>query len=151
MSPSSPVTEPLPHSVQVIADVIGRDAALLLASQLPRAYATGRPSGRAMLYVPKQVTPGHRLVQILGAEAAAKLIRVFAGEVMLLATCAGVKRSERNGKIAQLLAEGAAPEQVREMFGLSPSRFRAIRSLVSAVGADGLSGKNPPEFKAGGA
>lgn len=131
----------LPSCVQTIADVIGRDAALKLVAELPRVYSRGRPSGRAMLYVPKQVTPEHRLVQILGAEAAAKLARVFAGEVMLLAVCKETERALRNRAVEIEVERGASAREIGVLFCMSKSRSRHIRKELRKRNQDNRDGE----------
>lgn len=117
---------PLPRNVQVIADVIGRDGALRLVAQLPRAYSQGRTSGQVMLYVPHVIPAGHRLAVILGDRAAARLSHVFAGEVMLLPVCFEALKALRNRAIEIELSRGAKSSEIRHLFGMSGSRTRAI-------------------------
>ena len=74
----------LPSSVQPIAAVIGRRAALYLIGQLPVAVRgkSGKQSRRVQLYVPKTLDEDHRLVQILGPQKAAALVAEFGGEML---------------------------------------------------------------------
>jgi len=142
---------PLPRGVQLIAEVIGREPALKLVAELPRVYSRGRPSGQVMLYVPHHLTEGHRLVQILGEEAALKLVTVFAGEVMLLPVCADLCHAFRNQAMEIERARGASEREICKLFCISPSRVRAIKKsqLLLAAEAQGRthSWPPPPQFR----
>lgn len=118
----------LPSTVQHIADVIGREAALMLVKRLPRAYSKGHTAGQAMLYVPHRLPPGHRLIEILGEHDARKLSRVFAGEVMLLAACAEIQSAFRNHALRVEMMRGTKAREICRLFCLSPSRARGIKS-----------------------
>ncbi|EGO80860.1 hypothetical protein, partial [Xylella fastidiosa] len=92
----------LPASVQELADVIGRKQALTLIGQLPRTYPKGRRSGKVILYVPKALSPHHRLVSILGWEDAQKLVDVFGGEILQPANCNYIARHARDCAVVEL-------------------------------------------------
>ena len=131
----------LPSCVQCIADVIGRDAALMLVAKLPRAYSPGRPSGQVMLYVPVRLTKGHRLAVILGDELAAKLVRMFAGEVMLLAVCKEIEMALRNRAIEVEVARGAKAHEIETLFCISQSRARQVRKELREKSRDNRNDK----------
>jgi hypothetical protein len=134
----------LPDSVQEIADVIGREQALLLISKLPRSYSL-RKSGAAgsatrdggkrvmqgsvNLYVPRvpKLNANHQLVQILGWHDAIKLCKAFGGEIMYPANCAAYYRQERNQGILDMLADGMTPTEVAAEVGLTVEQVRRIR------------------------
>ena len=127
------MSKPLPESVRLIADVIGEDAALDLVRRLPRAMGRREhPAGEPVLYVPKTMTPHHRLVGIVGWPAACKLSKHFGGDLMFLATCAGYHKSTRNAEILAALKE-ASPAAVAERFRISE---RQVRRVVAAARAD---------------
>lgn len=116
----------LPRSVQEIADVIGRDAALFLIGQLPRAYSSCHPSGQVILYVPKTLKPDHPLVSLMGWNAAHKLVRAFGGEILQPATCADVYRDFRDRSIQRLLREGHSAKTLGEWFGVCDRHVRNL-------------------------
>ncbi len=132
----------LPESVQEIAEVIGRDGALLLIGQLPRCevkdnpahggkHRSGGVSSRVILYVPKKLKPNHRLVQILGEERAQKLIEGFGGETLYPANCAGVYRRWRDSEVRRMYADGATKAELAEIMQISQ---RHITNITRATG-----------------
>lgn len=123
-----------PQSVQEIADAIGRDEALSLIRQLPRAYSKGHPSGQPILYVPQSIAPDHALVTLIGFVAAEKLARAFGGEILYPAACIDIDRAARNSQIARLLREGASEIEVARLFGLSDRHIRNIRREIAPEG-----------------
>lgn len=151
----------LPRSVQEIADVIGRDRALLLVGKLPRSYTPDRrwPSREAgpmsadtgarnrrtdragasniklVMYVPtlSRLTLDHRLVQILGWADAEKLCKAFGGEIMYPASCAAIARQFKNDSILRMARTGIKSTAVAIAFGVSE---RHVRNLLR---------ENPPE------
>jgi hypothetical protein len=135
------MSKPLPDSVQQIAEVIGEDAALTLVRCWPRTR-----SGRPVLYVPATLPADHRLVAIIGWHAAARLVKVFHGEIIFLATCAIVQRDGRNQLIAEALANRASPAAVAIKHGVSERQVRriaaAMRADISAMDAAGRRGNH---------
>lgn len=111
----------LPGSVREIAEVVGRRNALLLVGRLPACQAgqEGKQSSRVMLYVPKKLKEGHRLVRILGWEMASKLVAAFGGEVMQPANCRVIFARHRDKAIMHMLEEGARPGMVASIMGVS--------------------------------
>lgn len=138
------MSKPLPDSVQQIADVIGEDAALTLVRRWPRTR-----SGRPVLYVPATLPADHRLVAIIGWHAAARLVKVFAGEIIFLATCAVVQRDGRNQLIAAALANRASPAAVAIKHGVSERQVRriaaAMRAAIHAMATTGPRGNHAPD------
>lgn len=131
------ITPPLPRSVQEIADVIGRDAALLLVESLPRAYSgMHRRSGLVILYVPKTIKPDHQLVGILGWETAAKLVHAFGGEMLQPATCFGLRIGERNAAIHARRASGVSVQSIAREFHISDRQVRNVLREMLQVEAN---------------
>lgn len=118
----------LPESVQEIAEVIGRDAALYLIGQLPTCYAgtAGHRSHRVILYVPKTLKPNHRLVEILGWNTALQLVKGFGGEILQPANCREIYAQFRDREIQRMLADGAKPAQVADLMGVSERHVRNL-------------------------
>lgn len=121
----------LPPSVREIAEVIGRRAALRLVGQLPEIVAgvPGRKSRRTLLYVPKTITPDHRLYQILGPDNAEKLARRFGGEMMHPANCRSVHQRTRDEAVRRMVADGANVSTVSAIMRISP---RQIKNILNA-------------------
>lgn len=138
----------LPDSVQEIADVIGRDQALLLVGQLPRSYSRDKRWPGAMnstvnLYVPTVARLGvdHQLVRILGWNDAVKLCKAFGGEIMYPANCAFIHRKFRDDNILRLVRAGVKKAIIADQIGVSE---RHVRNLVRA---HGIGVENPPEVR----
>lgn len=117
----------LPRSVQQIADVIGRELALLLVGQLPRAYSPCHPSGQVILYVPRTLRADHPLVSLLGWHPAMKLVRAFGGEILQPATCAGLYREFRDRSIRELLRQGHPASLIMEWFDVCDVHVRKLK------------------------
>lgn len=124
----------LPDSVQEIADVIGRDQALHLVANLPKAYSldrrwSGAEKARLILYVPTvaRLNATHQLVRILGWHDAIKLCKAFGGEIMYPAMCKAVERDERNARILAMLAGGLTPAEVAASFRMTVENVRRIK------------------------
>lgn len=98
----------LPPSVAEIADVLGRAKALTLAG------ACG-----GVLYVPQRLTPDHKIVRIVGQEAGDKLVQVYGGCVVYLATCAKLRAGWRNDAIRKWAAQGVTRRALAELTGLT--------------------------------
>lgn len=123
----------LPDSVQQIADVIGEAAALELVRRWPRTKTNGDIPFRPIMYVPAKLTPEHRLVAILGWQNAARLVRVFPGDLIFLATCAITLRDDRNDVIASMIARKVSVASVSIKLGMSE---RHVRRIVTKMRAD---------------
>ena len=117
----------LPRSVQEIADVIGHDLAVRLVEMLPRAYTKCHPAGKCILYVPKRLPLDHRLVQLIGWEAAQKMCQAFGGEILHPATCSALTIHERNLRIMELIKKKVPVSQIAKEFGLTESHVWGIR------------------------
>lgn len=125
MHPSTPAAE-LPQSVQQIADVIGRDEALDLVARLPRHFQKHHPTGRVLLYVPKALPDGHRLVDLLGRELAEQLVAAFGGEILYPAACVAMSRARRKVVIREQVAQGVAREDIAKSHGITERQLRNI-------------------------
>lgn len=126
----------MPGSVREIAQVIGRQAALRLIGALPACVAgkDGKRSSRVMLYVPKRLTPDHRLVQILGADKAMALVRAFGGEVMQPANCRRIYARYRDEAILKMVRDGARVSMIQSIMRVSK---RHVANLVRAHADEG--------------
>lgn len=123
--------------------MIGRDAALYLIGQLPtcisgidgaksygREGSTSKRSTRVILYVPKRLTPDHRLVEILGWDRARKLADWFGGSILQPANCNAIYKRFRDGEIKRRLKEGASNGQLASVFGMSRESIRLLRMQI---------------------
>lgn len=122
----------LPASVREIADVIGRRSALRLIGRLPACLAgkEGKQSSRVVLYVPKRLTQDHRLVRIIGWDAASRLVSAFGGEIMQPANCRAVFARHRDEAIVRMLNEGARPGMVASIMGVSRRHVHKVQCAI---------------------
>lgn len=118
---------PLPPSAQEIADVIGRERALLLIGQLPQA---GRRKWRVVLYIPKRIDPDHNLVRLIGWEDAMRLVRHFGGEILQPSNCRFLPRAFRDAEIIRLWRAGEKLPLIADKFDLS---YRQVRNIIVAA------------------
>lgn len=109
----------LPHCVQEIADVIGRERALYLIGKLPRVRIESKQWSKSILYVPKRLTFDHILTKILGWNDATKLVNVFGGEILHPGNCDYIYRNFLRESIRKMAADGMTPKQLSELFNLS--------------------------------
>lgn len=130
----------LPASVQEIADVIGRDKALLLIGKLPRSYSRDKrypaaQNSTLVLYVPtvKRLGLDHMLVKTLGWIDAVKMCDAFGGEIMYPASCANIHRKFRDDSILCMARTGMKAASIAAIIGVSD---RHVRNLLK---------ENPPE------
>lgn len=113
----------LPHSIQEIADVIGREKALEFIDKLP---AAGRRPWRVCVYIPKRLPADHKLVRMLGWHDASKLCRAFSGMILQPANGRRIYHPYRNSQIARMDAEGIPHTEIAETMDLSVYRVREI-------------------------
>lgn len=117
----------LPYSVQEIAEVIGRDAALYLIGKLPRCRPDdGKAGDRVILYVPKSLKPDHPLIAILGHERAQMLVEGFGGETLCPPTCQSIVRRFRDAEIRRLANDNVGPADIADMMGMTARMIRNI-------------------------
>lgn len=107
---------PLPPTAQVIADVIGREATLRLASKV-----TNRN-----LYIPKRLDEGHWISRTVGYAKAHALMTEFGGLLMSLANCEHYHTRERNLVIRRQYAEGKSTLEIAEIHDLTQRRVQEI-------------------------
>lgn len=107
----------LPESVQEIADVIGRDKALILA---------GMANGCMYVPQPRRMTTEHWIAQTIGHEAAVELSTEFPGFILKLATCRFVYTHWRNQRIWELHQNGVSNGDIAELFSITERHIRNI-------------------------
>ncbi len=120
---------PLPDSAQAIADVIGREATLHLARNLPYNHIITNGGTCRLLYIPKKktLTNDYWLVKVIGLEKAKLLQEQFGGCLITLAKCADTLRGERNAKIVNAYKAGKSVGEIAALFGLAQ---RTIADIV---------------------
>lgn len=130
-----------------IAEVIGREAALLLIGQAPRWPRKDRhgrrvPGEWVALYVPASLPPDHFLVRTLGWKAARALADAFGGEILQPGCCRGIYYKFRNASIVRLHTEQEIPVRVlAEWFEVSE---RHVRNLLRDAETPRVANDNSP-------
>lgn len=105
----------LPRTVAELANVIGRDKALLLAGTC-----------RGSIYVPKKLREDHRLVQLLGDASAKALVKEFGGILLYVAKCAKLRADWRNQAVRKWAAQGVPHEALADLAGLTTRHIANI-------------------------
>jgi hypothetical protein len=123
----------LPKLLAEIAEVIGREAALLLAEEF----------GGTEIFVPATAQKAHRLARIIGPEATEQLCRYFrigmeqgfSGVRLLIPMASGVRSTTRQ-RVADALADGLSLNESALVVGIhtrSVSRHRAALARDAAA------------------
>ena len=114
---------PLPPTAQVVADVIGREATLLLASKCQYRH----------LSIPRGGIPsGSWIVREIGEKKAAALVAAFGGELLPLATCYHVHQAERDEAIRAANAAGKGITEIAETWRMSRTNVARILDVERA-------------------
>lgn len=116
------------QSLREIAWIIGREKALFLAGHVLKWGRGGHYGKSACLYIPKRLTPNHRLVEILGWDDAAAIVYEFAGLILQISSCRGVYQRWRDNEARRFAAEGAQTRDIQEIFGISDRYARTIKA-----------------------
>lgn len=121
----------LPQSVQEIADVIGREAALELVGQLPTYEVRDKryPSSitnRKVLFVPTTLKPDDRIIAMIGYINAVKLVRAFGGSFLFPAPCAEIYRVFINETVLRLHREGMKAAEIAQSIDISLRRVYRV-------------------------
>lgn len=99
----------MPDLLARIAEAAGDEAAMLVA----KAY------GGCQLYVPKALSPDHRLVSILGEDRAQKVWQVLpAGEAVLIPMGAAAGPAARRRAVSQMLDGEISQQEAARAVGV---------------------------------
>lgn len=117
--------------------MIGRERALYLIGQLPRAYhgSEGFKSWRVIMYVPKTLKATHPLVRIMGWPDAKALVQAFGGEILKPPACIDVYRRFRDASIIELATKKLAAAYIADVMGVST---RHVQNLLREIPPEGL-------------
>ena len=107
---------PLPPTAQVIADVIGREATLILA---------GKVANRN-LYIPYSLDDTHWIAKTIGYAKAHALKQEFGGLHMSLANCVHYYTRERNEHIKEDYLSGVSTITLADKYQISQRRVQHI-------------------------
>ena len=106
----------LPETAQVIAEVIGREATLKLASKVRNRN----------LYIPKRADEHHWISRTIGYAKAHALVQEFGGLLMSLATCEHYFTRERNAKLRADYTAGRTTLELATIYDLTQRRVQQI-------------------------
>ena len=109
----------LPPVAAVLETIIGRRLTMALASS----------TTAGTVYVPLHPKPTHKLVQVIGMAATAKLTEAFGGRSVRIPVCDQVRRAGRDAEIRKLAAEGLTQVEIARRFGMTD---RAVRYILAA-------------------
>lgn len=117
---------PLPQTLDDIADVIGREGALMLAEAY-LSRQTGNRSWRAQIYIPQRaLDDAHPLVQILGRQRAEQLQETHTNMIIEIPRCAEIQRAYRDHVATVMLQAGQTPEEIAACGAVTVQRAREI-------------------------
>ncbi|GJD93387.1 hypothetical protein [Methylobacterium iners] len=117
----------LPPVLRDIADVAGVAAALKLA----------QAKGGTRIYVPRKISEGHWLAELLGMEAASAVRKLYAGEN--IAVPLGLSGALQNARriAREALDKGASVSQAARAAGLTERSIYNLMSREERVRASG--------------
>lgn len=100
-----------------IADCAGIRAALLL----------GRDKACQRIYIPAKISPGHWLLELLGDEACARVIKEFGGQQLDIPPALGGQIRRRRRAIIQMSKDGWSINQIAGTLGVARSTVTDTR------------------------
>ncbi len=108
--------EHLPPKLQEIAEYCGKRLALLLLKH----YGGGH------LHIPKTISPGHHLAEVLGLEDSRRFCEIYGGEFFHVPRADEALRATRNAAIHEMRAAGASLFELARRFGLTERHISNI-------------------------
>lgn len=108
------------ETFDAVADVIGRDLALVLVAATPPVGARGR----RFAFVPKRMKPTHPVARAIGLEAARALAEAFPSILLELPTGERIARRWRQGRAVQVLEGGGTLAEAAAAAGVHKRTVR---------------------------
>lgn len=118
----------LPEGARLLADAIGRRAALYLVGRTVKWGATGHRGRVAYLYIPQKLKPNHALIGIIGSDAAAVLVRELGGEILTMHPCHAVVMRWHRSEAARMRRAGLEPASIAAVLAVS---VRTVTNLLT--------------------
>lgn len=109
---------PLPSLLAQLAELVGEDAALLVAEEWGGRY----------LYIPREFRPTHRLVELLGEERARKMWNAIGHGPVLVPMGPNAGAAERREIASRALDEGKSQPQAAKAAGI---HLRSVERLAA--------------------
>ena len=110
----------IPGRMKEIAEHCGEQTAILLLLHYPGVH----------LSIPKRANPTHKLADILGYPAFAKLCEVYSDEVIQIPRAAKAMRSLRNQSILKDFSQGLYQSTIAIKHGLTERQVNTICNTV---------------------
>jgi hypothetical protein len=101
----------LPSTAQMVADVIGRDATLLLCAS--------NAVQQRDIYVPLSMQRAARITDVIGVQACALLVAQFGGQHLKLAACSCLARAARKAAIQRAFVSGIAVARLAVIYAVT--------------------------------
>lgn len=122
---------PLNQTLEEVAFIIGRERALMLVGRLT---ATGSRPWRVCVYIPKGISPDHRLVRLVGWEDAQALCAHFRGSILELSSGQAIVWSWLQSEVRRLSNEGMGVMEIVDVLAMPARTVRAIRRRAEEAG-----------------
>ena len=113
-----------PQSLLDIMDVIGEDAGLILLDNL----------AGTRLFIPKEMKPTNRLVELIGMDLAETMARTFSGETISVPRAARARREMRNIAIREAYDGGERVPDIGQRVELTERQVYAILAQADVPG-----------------
>jgi hypothetical protein len=114
------------RNTALFAEIIGRGEAIWLVQQYLKWDRRGARGKSSSIYIPKKLKAGHPLIEHIGQENAAKLVRAFGEENFKVSSSPKPIRRKRNSAIRRWWEDGATIGEIAEGFELTPRQIRNI-------------------------
>jgi len=114
---------PLPESVEEIADVIGRGNAVRL---MEGTRASGKRRWRRQLYIPADMPDNHRIVSMIGLEAATRLSFSHGNLITELPSCHALRKAYLADHALRLNDGGAQLSDIARELGVEQKTAKGL-------------------------
>ena len=106
----------LPRGATALIDLIGYRLGMALCATMSSGH----------MYVPIRLKPDHPLIDIIGQNAAEKLVCKYGGLTIRIPQCSAMQRAKRNEEIRRLADDGIKLVEISRRFGMTPQAIRYI-------------------------
>ncbi|UWS06409.1 hypothetical protein [Phaeobacter inhibens] len=118
---------PLPELVQEIAEVVGRENAVKLVEGTRQR---GARRWRRHLYIPSDIPENHRIVSLIGWDAAQALSFSHANSVLELPSCHGLRKAYLADVVIKMAGRGADPAEIASELGVERKTVASLLDLA---------------------
>ena len=118
---------PLPETVEEIAEVIGREKAVRLVEGTRQR---GARRWRRHLYIPSDMPEDHRIVSLIGWDAAQALSFSHANSVLELPSCHSLRKAYLSDVVAKMAGQGADQAEIASELGIERKTVASLLDLA---------------------